>query len=155
MKKRKKSMLVTQFSGTCKKSQCNQCDCVFISVDDQHISIALVLIYPTRGPQNFENPTSSMLMPWYAYLTYVKSLLVITVAPIIKRQPLTHWGRGKMAAVSQTTLSNTFLERKCYNFNQNVTEICSYLSYEQYFSIGSDNGLAPTRRQAIMWTNES
>ena len=25
---------------------------------------------------------------------------------------------------------------------------------DQYSSIGSDNGLAPTRRQAIIWTND-
>ena len=24
----------------------------------------------------------------------------------------------------------------------------------QYFSIGSDNGLVPTRQQAIIWTND-
>ena len=45
---------------------------------------------------------------------------------------LTHWGRDNMAAISQTTLSNAFT---------------------QYSNIGSDNGLVPTRRQAIIWTN--
>ena len=28
------------------------------------------------------------------------------------------------------------------------------MSNFQYFSIGSDNGLAPNRRQAIIWTND-
>ena len=28
------------------------------------------------------------------------------------------------------------------------------MSSEQYPSIGSDNGLAPARRQAIVWTND-
>ena len=32
--------------------------------------------------------------------------------------------------------------------------ICSLGSNLQYFSIGSDNGLAPTRRRAIIWTND-
>ena len=36
---------------------------------------------------------------------------------------------------------------------QNFNEICSLWSNSQYASIGSDNGLAPTRRQAIIWTN--
>ena len=27
--------------------------------------------------------------------------------------------------------------------------------YQQYPSIGSDNGLAPARRQAIIWTNDN
>ena len=39
------------------------------------------------------------------------------------------------------------------NFDQYVTQVCSQGSNEQYSSIGSDNGLAPTRRQGIIWTN--
>ena len=31
--------------------------------------------------------------------------------------------------------------------------MCSLGSNWQYGRIGSDNGLAPTRRQAIIWTN--
>ena len=34
-------------------------------------------------------------------------------------------------------------------------ETCSYGSNQQYSSIGLDNGLAPARRQAIIWTNDS
>ena len=45
--------------------------------------------------------------------------------------PLSHWGRDKMAAIFQTIFSNRFLS-----------------------SIGLDNGLAGTRRQAIIWTND-
>ena len=36
-------------------------------------------------------------------------------------------------------------------FRLNFTEVCSN---NQYSSIGSDNGLAPTRRQAIIWAND-
>ena len=32
--------------------------------------------------------------------------------------------------------------------------MCSLGSNLQYTGIGSDNGLAPTRRQAIIWTND-
>ena len=35
----------------------------------------------------------------------------------------------------------------------NFCEICSQESNWQKNSIGSDNGLAPNRRQAITWTN--
>ena len=59
-----------------------------------------------------------------------------------------------MAAISQTTHSNTFLEWTCLHFDWNFTEVCSQGSIEQYASIGSDNGLAPNRRQAIIWTND-
>ena len=34
------------------------------------------------------------------------------------------------------------------------TEVGSQGSNEQYSSIGSDNGLAPARRQAIIWNND-
>ena len=35
-----------------------------------------------------------------------------------------------------------------------MTEICSLGCNWQYVSIGSDNGLVPNRRQAIIWTND-
>ena len=47
-----------------------------------------------------------------------------------------------MAAISQTTLPNDF------------SEVWSWESKQQFPSIGSDNGLAPARRQAIIWTND-
>ena len=34
------------------------------------------------------------------------------------------------------------------------TEVCSWGSNKQNPSIGLDNGLAPTRRQAIIWNND-
>ena len=47
-----------------------------------------------------------------------------------------------------------FLKRKFINFNYNFTEVCSHGSNQQYSSTGSDNGLAPERQQAIIWTND-
>ena len=57
--------------------------------------------------------------------------------------------------ISKTTISNQvhFLERRLLNFSYdwNMFPIgCNW----QYGSIGSDNGLAPNRRQAIIWTND-
>ena len=40
------------------------------------------------------------------------------------------------------------------NYDQNSIEVCSLQSNWQYSNIGLDNGLAPTRRQAIIWTND-
>ena len=40
------------------------------------------------------------------------------------------------------------------NFDLKFTEVCSSGSNLQYSSIGSDNGLAPFRRQAIIWIND-
>ena len=36
----------------------------------------------------------------------------------------------------------------------NLPKICSQWFNQQYGSIGSDNGLAPIRRQAIIWIND-
>ena len=56
-----------------------------------------------------------------------------------------------MAAVLQATFSNSIFLNKI-RFNS-VTEICSQRSNWHYVSIGSDDGLAPNRQQAIIWTN--
>ena len=42
---------------------------------------------------------------------------------------------------------------ECIDFDEDFTEVCSLGFNQQYSSIGSDNGLAPARRQAIVWTN--
>ena len=62
-----------------------------------------------------------------------------------------HWGRDKMAAILQMTLSHAFLNENEYW----LTFHCSLFlgSNLQYSSIGSDNGLVSTRQQAIIWTN--
>ena len=46
-----------------------------------------------------------------------------------------------------------FLEWKLLNLKYNCIEICSLRSNGQYSSIGSDNGLALIRRQAIIYSN--
>ena len=40
------------------------------------------------------------------------------------------------------------------NFDKYFIEVCSEGSNQQYSSIGSDNGPALTRQQAIIWTND-
>ena len=44
----------------------------------------------------------------------------------------------------------------CISLNEywDFTEVCFQGSNQQYSSIGSDNGLVPTRWQAIIWTND-
>ena len=41
------------------------------------------------------------------------------------------------------------------DFDYYYTEVCSQGSNLQQSSIGYDNDLAPTRRQAINWANDS
>ena len=47
-----------------------------------------------------------------------------------------------------------FVEWKYMNFDQDFIKFCSYGSNKRYYSIGSDNYLAPIRRQAIFRTND-
>ena len=58
-----------------------------------------------------------------------------------------------MATISQMTFSNAFLSMKKMYFDSNFTEVCSKGSNWQKVNIGSSNGMALNRRQAITWTN--
>ena len=68
---------------------------------------------------------------------------------------LTYWDRDKWPPISWRHFQVHFLEWKCTNFAYVFTKVCSKDSIWQYPGIGSDNGLAPTRRQVIIWTNDS
>ena len=59
-----------------------------------------------------------------------------------------------MAAIFQMTFSNAFSWMKMYEFPLRFTEFYSSGFDEQYSSIVSDNGLAPFRRQAIIWNDD-
>ena len=51
--------------------------------------------------------------------------------------------------------SNFLNENVWFSINLSlITEVCPLESSQNYFRIGSYNGLAPTRRQAIIWTND-
>ena len=78
---------------------------------------------------------------------------------------LTHWSGHKMANISQTTFSNAIpwmkVEDNSTNISLEFVPKCQINNYNrsnhtnvQYNNISSDNGLAPTRRQAIIWTND-
>ena len=72
------------------------------------------------------------------------------IFPISTPEELTHRGRDKLGAISQTMFSSAW---KLSNFKWIFIETCSSGSNWKYGSIGSDNGLAPYRRQAIIRTN--
>ena len=64
---------------------------------------------------------------------------------------LTHWGRDKMAAIFQTTSSNAFSWMKVYEFRLRFH--WSLFLRVQLTVFQHWNGLAPARRQAIIWSN--
>ena len=90
-------------------------------------------------------------------MTYLLTALKISTnhyTTQIDENALTHRGRLKMAAISHTIFSNAFSWMEIVNSEINFTEVCSLGSNQQYSSIGSYTGLAPFRRQVIIWTND-
>ena len=63
------------------------------------------------------------------------------------------WSRFFFDEFSVVNSSSHFLEWKYFNFKQYFIGKLSLGSNLQYVGIGSDNGLAPSRRQAIILTN--
>ena len=61
---------------------------------------------------------------------------------------LTHWGRDKMATIFQMT------PWRWLYFDSDLIEICSSGFDWLESSTASDNGLALTRGQAFIWTND-
>ena len=66
---------------------------------------------------------------------------------------LTHWGLDKMAAISQTTVSNSFPWMKIYEFWIKFHRSLFLRVQQTLFQHGSDSGLVSTRRQVIIWTH--
>ena len=83
-------------------------------------------------------------------------LNLVTVLPLSQLTFLaflTHLPLVKMAAISQTTYSNTFPLMKIFEFEINIHWNISIGSIWLHVSFGSGNGLGPNRRQVIIWTN--
>ena len=84
----------------------------------------------------------------------IRNTILVTTSSADVPGILTHWGQSKMTAVFQTTFSNAFSWMKIvpfwWKFHWNLLPMV-----QSKIIIGSDNGLVPVRRQAIIWTNES
>ena len=85
--------------------------------------------------------------------------LMLTRNPQISKscQWLIHKGQDKLAPIFGTTFSNAFYWIKPYQyrimFHWSLFPRVQSIIF-QHWSIGSDNGLAPGRRQAFIWTND-
>ena len=66
---------------------------------------------------------------------------------------LTQWGRDKMDAISQTIFWSAFSWMKMFEFRLKFHWSLFLRVQLTIFQLGLDNGLAPIRRQAIIWTN--
>ena len=66
---------------------------------------------------------------------------------------LTHLPLGKMTTISQMTFGKVFSLIKMFVFWFEFHWSVFLRAQLTIFSIGSDDGLAPIRRQALIWTN--
>ena len=71
-------------------------------------------------------------------------------AGLVTPGPWSNWGRDKMVVILRTTYSNAFSWMNIYEFWLRF----HWGSNLQYTSIGSYNGVALARRQAVIWTND-
>ena len=86
-------------------------------------------------------------------IKFAHSLVVLCFAVVLYHQHLTHWGRDKMAVILQTS-SNVFSWMKMCKLRLRFHwGLLSRVQITIYCCFGLDNGLAPTRWQAIIWTN--
>ena len=65
----------------------------------------------------------------------------------------THWGRDKMATILRTPYSKGIFWMEIYELRLRF-DLFLEVQITIYYSIGSGNGLALTRRKAIIWTND-
>ena len=68
----------------------------------------------------------------------------------LRASQIIHWGRDKMAANCLKTISHISIEQKYINCDE---VFLYFVSIGPINNVGPDNGLAPARRQAIIWTN--
>ena len=95
-----------------------------------------------------------------AYCNWLRSIsLYVTKSPnhLILCDPSWHGHLGKINSSPPGQNGRHFAIIFSYAFAwiliENFTEFCSYESNWQYPSMGLDNGLAPNKRQAIVWAN--
>ena len=118
---------------------------------------------------NYARPPAGTLMTTWLYMASQFCWILVVLCHSIKVQNgrrdvhviSRHYecqhieAEKKMVAIFQTIFWNRFSSMESIKFDWKVIEICSKGSTQQKSSIGSDNGLAPNRWRAIIWTNDS
>ena len=107
-----------------------------------------------------------LLMVWCIVTRRVASIVVAPPSPFfiwfpfhcrvsaVAHLSLPHWGRNKMTAIFQTTFSHDFFLMKRREFRLRFHWRLFLGVQSTLFRQCIDNGLAPVRRQAIIWTND-
>ena len=73
---------------------------------------------------------------------------------VLLTKELSHWGQDKMDAILQPTFWTAFSWMRINKFQLNF-HWSLFLKVQQYSSIGWDNDMALTWRQAIIWINDA
>ena len=89
-----------------------------------------------------QNPIAMSLIPYCCLPWILASWILVNSSPGAKWPPL-----------HSRSFQMHFRECKVLHFDSKLTEFCSQGPNWQQPSIGLDNGLAPNRRQAIIWAN--
>ena len=79
---------------------------------------------------------------------------LVTTATLSTELILTHGGRDKMINIFNTIFKCIFLNDNFWISNKISLKGCMLGSNWQFPNIGLDNGLAPNRWQAIIWSND-
>ena len=98
---------------------------------------------------------SLSIAEWFFIYRISETLLATLRKLTLCYKGLTHWGWDKMEAIFRTTVSNGFSWIK--NFWISIKISMKFVTrgpIKQYHSIGLDDGLAPTRWQAIIWSSD-
>ena len=98
-----------------------------------------------------------IIMFWYVHFiakpikinNFLSELARPTLHAVIKLMPK----QNAYHALCRRPFQINFLVWKLKYFDYTFAEICFQWSNQQYGSIGSDNDLAPNRRQVIIWIN--
>ena len=142
-------------------------------VSNKAVSLRIPSSWISRGHWRNISPSIRMLnVPNYTQQCYGHSTLkirpsVTSLVWVISEYTCQRWSRDpslytlinsalpldKMATISQTIFHARFREWKFCIFYINVTKVCSWGPNSQRPSISLYSGLAPKKRQAIIWTN--
>ena len=120
----------------------------------QYVIFYQALHWHSRYQTLISQKTPHSSPSWLNYVVFIVRIWEKTDQIYQHSIALTHWGWDKMDTISQMAFSNACSWMKTHKFRLRF-HWSLFLRFELIISsIGSDNGLAPARRQAIIWTND-
>ena len=123
-------------------------------VDSTSIFPTSMFVSASQG--EWENMLHNFTCYWCFLLLVETSLSLYSWIWNSGEHTIEHWGQEKMTAILQTTVSNAFSWMKMFEFSLkfhwNLFPGVQLTIFQHWFK---DNGLAPNRWQAIIWTSDA